>query len=100
MAGLLGALVGAGAGAGPSPGISLARGRQVSPPPSAASAVEVLIQNARQLTSGGENAEAYFSPDGRQLIYQTNPGTPGTCDQIFTMNADGSNKRQLSKGGR
>ena len=58
------------------------------------------LTNITQLTSGGENAEAYFSPDGRQLIYQTNPGTPGTCDQIFTMNVDGSNKRQLSKGGR
>ena len=69
-----------------------------SQPP--AEGVERHLANVRQLTSGGENAEAYFSPDGRQLIYQTNPGTPGTCDQIFTMNVDGSNKRQLSKGGR
>ena len=58
------------------------------------------LANIKQLTSGGENAEAYFSPDGKQLIYQTNPGAPGTCDQIFTMNVDGSNKKQLSKGGR
>ena len=58
------------------------------------------LANIKQLTTGGENAEAYFSPDGKQLIYQTNPGTPDTCDQIFTMNVDGSNKRQLSKGGR
>ena len=62
--------------------------------------VERHLANVKQLTVGGENAEAYFSPDGRQLIYQTNPGAPGTCDQIFTMNVDGSNKRQLSKGGR
>ena len=62
--------------------------------------VERHLANVKQLTSGGENAEAYFSPDGKQLIYQTNPGVPGTCDQIFTMNVDGSNKRQLSKGGR
>src|SRR5262245_9431951 len=58
------------------------------------------LRNVTQLTTGGENAEAYFSPDGRQLIYQTNPGAPGTCDQIFAMNVDGSNKRQISKGGR
>jgi hypothetical protein len=58
------------------------------------------LANVKQLTAGGENAEAYFSPDGTQLIYQTTPGAPGTCDQIFTMNVDGSNKRQLSKGGR
>jgi Tol biopolymer transport system component len=63
-------------------------------------AAERHLANVKQLTSGGENAEAYFSPDGRQLIYQTNPGTPGTCDQIFTMDVDGSNKRQISKGGR
>jgi TolB protein len=68
--------------------------------PPAAPGGERHLVNVKQLTSGGENAEAYFSPDGRQLIYQTNPGTPGTCDQIFTMNVDGSNKRQLSKGGR
>ena len=66
----------------------------------AAPPTERRLANIKQLTSGGENAEAYFSPDGRQLIYQTNPGAPGTCDQIFTMNADGSNKRPLSKGGR
>ena len=58
------------------------------------------LANVKQLTSGGENAEAYFAPDGHQLIYQTNPGVPGTCDQIFTMSVDGSNKKQLSKGGR
>jgi TolB protein len=62
--------------------------------------VERHLANVKQLTSGGENAEAYFSPDGKQLIYQTNSGAPATCDQIFTMNVDGSNKRQLSKGGR
>lgn len=66
-----------------------------APPPA-----ERHLTNITQLTSGGENAEAYFSPDGTQLIYQTNPGVPGTCDQIFTMNVDGSNKKQLSKGGR
>ena len=68
--------------------------------PGAAQPAERHLANVKQLTSGGENAEAYFSPDGRQLIYQTNPGAPGTCDQIFTMNVDGSNKKQLSKGGR
>jgi Tol biopolymer transport system component len=69
-------------------------------PQQPAAGVERHLANVRQLTSGGENAEAYFSPDGQQLIYQTNPGTPGTCDQIFTMNVDGSNKKQLSQGGR
>jgi TolB protein len=71
------------------------------PPQSVSSAgAERHLANVTQLTSGGENAEAYFSADGKQVIYQTNPGTPGNCDQIFTMNIDGSAKRQLSKGGR
>src|SRR5688572_2166891 len=72
----------------------LAAYAQTSPP------VERHLANIKQLTSGGENAEAYFSPDGQQLIFQTNPGAPGTCDQIFTMRVDGSNKKQVSRGGR
>ena len=50
------------------------------------------------LTNGGENAEAYFSADDQQLIFQRThpPGLP--CDQIFTMNLDGSNVRRVSNG--
>jgi len=40
----------------------------------------------RQLTFGGENAEAYWSSDGTELIMQsTHP--PYACDQIFRMDA-------------
>ena len=46
------------------------------------------IRNIRQLTTGGENAEAYFSPDGKKIIFQSTR-EPYKCDQIFTMNADG-----------
>jgi Tol biopolymer transport system component len=55
------------------------------------------LRNIRQLTDGGQNAEAYFSADNRQLIFQSAP--VGGCDQIFTMNADGSGKKQVSTGG-
>ena len=73
-------------------------GRYTAPPPG----VERHLANIRQLTSGGENAEAYFSPDGKQLIFQSNPGgtSPTACDQMFTMNADGSNRHRVSNGGR
>jgi Tol biopolymer transport system component len=55
------------------------------------------LTNVRQLTSGGENAEAYFSHDGTQLIFQsTRQGVP--CDQIFTMKLDGSDLRRVSNG--
>ena len=51
----------------------------------------------RQLTFGGENAEAYFSADDRALIFQsTRP--PYECDQMFTMSVDGSNLRLVSTG--
>jgi Tol biopolymer transport system component len=55
------------------------------------------LKNIRQLTTGGENAEAYFSPDGTRLIFQsTRPGVP--CDQIFTMKVDGTDLRRVSTG--
>jgi TolB protein len=58
---------------------------------------EWRLQNVRQLTSGGENAEAYFSADGRRLIFQsTRPDA--ACDQIFVMGVDGSDVRRVSSG--
>ena len=51
----------------------------------------------RQLTSGGQNAEAYFDQTGTRLIFQsTRP--PYGCDQIFTMKDDGSDVRLVSTG--
>src|SRR6266849_4219188 len=55
------------------------------------------LGNIRQLTEGGQNAEAYWSPDGKRLIFQsTRPGYE--CDQIFIMNADGSDQKLISTG--
>ena len=51
----------------------------------------------KQLTFGGENAEAYFSSDGKQLIFQSTRDGRG-CDQIYTMNVDGSNVKMISNG--
>ncbi len=51
----------------------------------------------RQLTFGGQNAEAYFDWTGERLVFQsTRP--PFGCDQIFTMRADGSQPRLVSTG--
>lgn len=56
-----------------------------------------FLSNIRQLTSGGENAEAYWSPDGKRLIFQsTRAGSK--CDQIYVMNADGSDQHMVSTG--
>lgn len=45
---------------------------------------ETHFKNIRQLTFGGDNAEAYFSYDGKYLIFQkTNPKEGIMCDQIY-----------------
>ena len=58
---------------------------------------EKHLRNIRMLTHGGENAEAYLSWNEKKLIYQSNNGNL-PCDQIFTMNIDGSNKKMVSTG--
>lgn len=58
---------------------------------------ERRLANIKQLTFGGENAEAYFSYDGTKLIFQSTRDGYG-CDQIFTMNADGSDVKLVSTG--
>ena len=48
------------------------------------------FKNLRQLTFSGENAEAYFSADGKKLIFQAHDGD-SLCDQIYIMDiASGS----------
>jgi Tol biopolymer transport system component len=55
------------------------------------------LRNVRQLTFGGENAEAYFSFDGRRLVFQaTHEGRD--CDQEYVMGIDGSEPRMVSTG--
>lgn len=50
-------------------------------------AEEVHLKNIRQLTFGGENAEAYFSFDGTKLVMQrTNEKEGIMCDQIYWGN--------------
>lgn len=68
-----------------------------TPRPASTPTNEKHLRNIRQLTSGGENAEAYFSDDGRRLIFQsTRPGL--LCDQIFTISVDGTGERRVSDG--
>jgi Tol biopolymer transport system component len=58
---------------------------------------ETHLRHVKQLTFGGQNGEAYFSYDGKRLIFQTTR-EPYKCDQIFIMNADGSDQHLVSTG--
>lgn len=58
---------------------------------------EKHLKNIKQLTFGGENAEAYFSSDGKKLVFQSKRDGRG-CDQIYTMNIDGSRISMVSTG--
>ena len=55
------------------------------------------LRNIRQLTFGGENAEGYFSPDERSLVFQATREDLG-CDQIFTLGLEGGGMRMVSTG--
>lgn len=58
---------------------------------------EVHLKNVKQLTFGGQNAEAYWSFDGQRLIFQSTRDDL-KADQIFIMDADGSDVRMVSTG--
>ncbi len=60
-------------------------------------ASEKHLANVKQLTFGGQNAEAYFSYDASLLSFQSTP-EGRECDQIYLMNTDGSNRRMVSTG--
>src|SRR6476660_1942879 len=45
---------------------------------------EKHFKNVQQLTFGGDNAEAYWSFDGKYIVFQrTNPKEGIKCDRIF-----------------
>ncbi|MCX7551272.1 hypothetical protein [Xanthomarina sp. F2636L] len=50
---------------------------------------EVHFKSLKQITFGGDNAEAYWSFDDKQLVFQSNhKGWNVNCDQMFLMNVD------------
>lgn len=58
---------------------------------------EKHFKNIKMLTNGGENAEAYFSFDGKKLVFQATFDSM-ECDQIFTINTDGTDRQLVSTG--
>lgn len=58
---------------------------------------EKHFKGIRQLTFGGQNAEAYFSGDDSLLIFQSTRDSL-QCDQIFTMDIYGRGLTMVSTG--
>jgi len=58
---------------------------------------EVHLKNLRQLTFGGDNAEAYWSFAGDRLILQSNR-KPYQCDQIEILPVAGGEPKLVSTG--
>jgi Tol biopolymer transport system component len=63
----------------PAPAFQIRAGKPVESLPN-----EKHLKNVRQLTNEGENAEAYWSNDGRRLILQRRTGTM-PADQIYVL---------------
>jgi len=58
---------------------------------------EVHLKNVRQLTFGGDNAEAYWAFGGDRLILQSNR-KPYDCDQIEILSTKGGEPKLVSTG--
>ncbi|MGE0143878.1 MAG: TolB family protein [Planctomycetota bacterium] len=64
----------------------------------AALEAEPRLRNVRQLTFGGENAEAYWSFDGTRLVYQSARPPQIPADQIFVLDLSTGTERMVSTG--
>ncbi|RME85384.1 MAG: hypothetical protein D6785_04445 [Planctomycetota bacterium] len=58
---------------------------------------EPFFVKVKQLTFKGQNGEAYFSWDGKKIIFQSTRSS-FLCDQIFLMDKDGKNLSLVSTG--
>jgi Tol biopolymer transport system component len=74
------------------------RGAASSGTPVAPETGERHLRNIRQLTTGGNNAESYFSSDGKRLISQRQEQVDAGCDQEYIINVDGTGLRRISNG--
>lgn len=57
---------------------------------------ETHFKSIKQITFGGDNAEAYWSFDDEQIVFQSNNDKWNvSCDQMFVMNADNTFKETV-----
>lgn len=78
-------------------GPTLVRAQEPAPSVAEIHPHEVHLKNLRQISFGGENAEAYWSPDGQKLIFQSSRGG-APCDQEFVFDVVTGVTRRVSNG--
>ena len=60
---------------------------------------ETHLRNLRQLTFGGQNAEGYWSADGKSIVYQRMNEAEGVmCDQEYVADLATGKSRMVSSG--
>ena len=60
---------------------------------------ETRLRNLRQLTFGGQNAEGYWSADGKSIVYQGMNEAEGVmCDQQYVVDVATGKSRMVSSG--
>ncbi len=82
------------------PAVPAPSGHPAAPPgPAVIHPEETHLRNLRQLTAGGENAEGYWSADGRQIIFQRRNEAEGLkCDQELALDVATGKSRMVSTG--
>ena len=69
------------------------------PGPAAIHPDEKHLRNLRQITFGGQNAEGYWGPDGKQIVYQRMNEAEGVmCDQEYVVDLATGESRRVSSG--
>ncbi len=58
---------------------------------------ETHFKSLKQLTNGGENAEAYWIPESKKFIFQAN-NAKTKCDQIFIYDLEENVSKMVSPG--
>ncbi len=89
------------AGGTPAPAVAAAPLPKLPAPVNIARAArpdERHLRNLRQITNGGNNAEAYWAASGKQLIFQWQEKVDAGCDQQYVINIDGTGLRRVSNG--
>jgi Tol biopolymer transport system component len=85
--------------AGPVPGQPPAARAVPAAGPAVIHAGERHFRNLRQLTFGGENAEGYWGPDGKAIVYQhRDPEAGVACDQEYVLELASGRSRRVSSG--